>query len=66
MFQQKGKLIDEQRFLIKSNSENKKSGFTALSKYGLELREKLNLKKILFDKIHKLEEQQEHIDKQLK
>jgi regulator of replication initiation timing len=66
LYQQKGKLLDEQRFLIKSNSENKKSGFTALSKYGLELKEKLNLKKILFDKIHKLEEQQAQIEKKLK
>jgi len=38
LYQQRQKLIDEQRFLIKSNSENKKTGFNALSKYGLELR----------------------------
>ena len=58
-------MIDEQRFLIKSNSENKKSGFNALSKYGVELREKNDLKKSLFDKINGLEEKRKHIESQL-
>jgi hypothetical protein len=66
LYQQKKKLIDEQNFLIKSNSENRKGGFAALSKYGLELKEKTNLKKSLFDKVNKLEDERNIIESQLK
>lgn len=66
LYQQRKKLIDEQNFLIKSNSENKKGGFAALSKYGLELREKNNLKNSLFDKVKKLENERNTIESQLK
>jgi hypothetical protein len=48
--------------LIKSSGENKKSGFNALSKYGLELKEKYGLKKSLFEKINTLEEKKKDIE----
>ena len=51
--------------MIKSSGENKKSGFNALSKYGLELKEKYGLKKSLFEKINTLEEKKKDIEGQI-
>ena len=51
--------------MIKSSGENKKSGFNALSKYGLELKEKYGLKKSLFEKINTLEEKRKDIEGQI-
>ncbi len=52
--------------MIKSNTETKKGGFNALSKYGGELKEKNNLKNIIDGKIKKLEEQRNQVDEQIK
>jgi len=39
---------------MKSNSDNKKSGYNALSKYAGELKEKNNLKNVIDAKMKKL------------
>ena len=57
--------MEEKEYLIKSSGENKKSGFNALSKYGVELREKYGLKKSLFEKINNLEDKRKSIEEKL-
>ena len=52
--------------MIKSNTEAKKGGFNAISKYGGELKEKNNLKNIIDSKIKKLEEQKNQVDELIK